>query len=246
MRWWKLDLPAPKYGHLSLITGEDGAPLSKRHGSFSVQDMRSKGFLPKALMNYLARLGHTCEEPKLLSFQELALHFHLEKLSKSPVRFDENQLKYWQKQSVHALSFETFWVWAGNLTKELVPEPEQNFFVTTIRPNVYFPEEVAIWADIFFGKEFFLNEEAKNSVRMAGNLFYTTALKLVEQNETDISRILEHLKQDLKLSGKGLFMPLRVALTGKQHGPELASIALLLGKKKMQERLNKALEYCIS
>lgn len=98
-----LNLHEPQYGHLSLIVGDDGSPLSKRHGSFSVNDIRDKGYLSIAIMNYLARLGHTCDTQELLDFDHLAPHFHLEKLSKSAARFDLSQLMFWQKTAIQAL-----------------------------------------------------------------------------------------------------------------------------------------------
>ena len=73
-----LQMRAAEYGHLSLITGDDGAKLSKRHGSSSLNDLIEQGFLPHAVVNYLARLSHTYEQQSLLSFNELAIHFHLE------------------------------------------------------------------------------------------------------------------------------------------------------------------------
>ncbi len=94
-----LGLRIPQFGHLSLIVGDDGAKLSKRHGSSCVADIHEAGFLPEAIMNYLARLGHGCDVDTLLDFNSLAEHFVLEKLSKSPAKFDMTQLMYWQKNS---------------------------------------------------------------------------------------------------------------------------------------------------
>ena len=74
-----LGLGAPSYGHLSLIVGDDGTPLSKRHGSFSLEQLQEKGYLASAIVNYLSRLGHTCDAQGLLSFEELAGHFSVEK-----------------------------------------------------------------------------------------------------------------------------------------------------------------------
>ena len=99
-----LAMRTPSYGHLSLILGDDGTPLSKRHGSFSLHDLREQGFLPKAILNYLARLSHTYDNNDLLTFEELAAHFHLDKLSKASARFDKNQLLHWQKEAVLSLS----------------------------------------------------------------------------------------------------------------------------------------------
>src|SRR5580704_5060301 len=78
-----LEMSSPKYGHLSLIMGDDGSKLSKRHGSFSLHDLRAEGYLPIAVMNYLARLSHTYEEQRLLNIEELAQAFNIEKISRA-------------------------------------------------------------------------------------------------------------------------------------------------------------------
>jgi len=66
-----LGLHQPQYGNLAMITGEDGTPLSKRHGSYSLSDLRARGYLPQAVTNYLGRLGHAYEALQLLSFGRL-------------------------------------------------------------------------------------------------------------------------------------------------------------------------------
>src|SRR5262249_11379921 len=99
-----LGLRAPSYGHVSLIVGSDGAPLSKRHGATSVREYRERGYLPQAMTNHLFRLGHSTSEHGLLSMQEMITAFDPTHLGRSPARFDEQQLRVWQKESVHRLS----------------------------------------------------------------------------------------------------------------------------------------------
>ena len=80
------------------------------------------------------------------------------------------------------------------------------------------------------------------SLQEAGELFFVTLQQLVLQHGADLKSILDELKQTLNVSGKRLFMPVRIALTGQLHGPELLQIVGLLGKEKMQQRFNRALE----
>ena len=131
-----LELPIPQYGHLSLIVGDDGAPLSKRHGSSSVTDIREAGYLPQAIVNYLARLGHGCDAPELLDFKHLAEHFLLDKLSKSPAKFDTTQLMYWQKNAVQALDEESMWRWLGESVSSQVPLNYQAMFIHVVKGNI--------------------------------------------------------------------------------------------------------------
>jgi len=235
-----LGLAIPHYGHLSLIVGDDGAPLSKRHGSFSVQEMRAKGYLPIAVINYLTRLGHACDSQHLLPFEELARHFQLEKLSKSPARFDLTQLMFWQKIAVQALDITELWRWLGEHIENQVPENLRQLFAETIRANIEFPQDAAMWARNFFHENVYIDTAEAEIIREAGEQFFVEAELAVDKFGMDLAAILAEMKQTLGVQGKKLFMPLRVALTGKMHGPELVQIVKLLGAKKMKHRLSNA------
>lgn len=235
-----LALPAPHYGHLSLILGDDGSPLSKRHGSFSVEEMHHKGYLPLAIINYLARLGHACDNQTLLDFNQLAAHFYLEKLSRSPARFDQVQLRYWQKMAVQMLNIPSLWRWLGEPIANQVPEAMRALFAETIKTNIEFPEDAVIWANIFFHEHIDIDTEGRTILHEAGEQFFVEAEQAVEKYGTDFSQVLAEMKQTLGLNGKKLFMPIRIALTGKKFGPELIHIAEILGQKKMKHRLGQA------
>lgn len=237
-----LALTIPEYGHLSLIVGDDGAKLSKRHGSSCVGDIREAGYLPSAIMNYLGRLGHICDSAELLNFAQLAEHFHPEKLSKSPAKFDNSQLMYWQKQAVQALDDETIWQWMGVGVSSQVPEAERLAFVKLIKGNIVFPHDAVIWTHILFHDKVEINAESAAAIQDAGEQFFVEAENAVEKYGTDIKQVLAEMKQTLGVSGKKLFMPLRAALTGRTDGPELATIAELLGSKKLQHRLSRAFQ----
>ncbi|MBV9576931.1 MAG: glutamate--tRNA ligase, partial [Gammaproteobacteria bacterium] len=225
-----LGLPVPYYGHLSLIVGDDGTPLSKRHGSFSVDQLRAQGYLPLAIINYLVRLGHVCDNQALLSFETLADYFYLEKLSRSPARFDVSQLMYWQKNAVLALTTTELWRWLGEHVENQVPLSMRDIFAEIIKANIEFPDDALMWAKIFFHENVLIEGNELNIIRDAGEQFFVEAELAVEKYGTELPLILTDMKQTLGISGKKLFMPLRIALTGKSHGPELGHIAELLGQ----------------
>ena len=95
-----LNMPAPIYGHISLIVDAQGAPLSKRSGSLSVQELREMGYFPIAINNYLARLGHHFVETGLMDMDALSRAFDQSHLGRAPARYDRSQLDYWQAQAV--------------------------------------------------------------------------------------------------------------------------------------------------
>ncbi len=235
-----LNLRLPQYAHLSLITGDDGSPLSKRHGSSSLHDLIDQGYLPLAVLNYMARLSHAYEQQHLMSFDELAQNFNLDKISRAPARFDMNQLLHWQKETVMRLDNQTAWQWLGDEIKNKVPESARDLFIDVVKHNVHFPAEAKHWEDIFFGEQLVFDENQLAILKNAGENFFVELEKSAEQHKTDIKSILNDLKAKLNVSGKNLFMPVRLSLTGKEHGPELVNIVNLLGVKKMQERFQYA------
>lgn len=234
-----LQLPVPIYGHISLIVGSDGAPLSKRHGSRSISELRNAGYLPLGVVNYLARLGHYYVSDALLSLQELAEQFSLNALGSAPARFDQKQLDYWQHQAVLQAEPDVLWPWMGSEVQLLVPEAKRNAFIQLIQPNIVFAQDALTWARIIFTQALVLDEEAKAIVANAADGYFAVLLQLLEQNGVDYQRWLQTLKTELGIKGKALFMPLRVALTGQQHGPELAPLIALMPPEIIRARFSR-------
>lgn len=240
-----LQMRTAQYGHLSLITGDDGAPLSKRHGSFSLHDLHEQGYLPLAVLNYLARLSHAYDEQKLMSFAELADHFHLEKLSRASARFDLNQLRHWQKETVLALNVTDAWGWIGENLQAEIPEEKRNLFIKLVQENALFPGDAIKWKKILFGHDLQFTEEQIAILNTTHKAFFIAAQKAVQKYGTELKAVLDELKMHLNISGKGLFMPIRLALTAEQHGPELLHIVTLLGVEEVLRRFEKASDLCL-
>ncbi len=236
-----LNLPIPTYGHISLIMGHDGTPLSKRHGSRSLQELREQGYLPVAIINYLARLGHYYPEEVLMSFDELAAKFALKSLGAAPARFDAHQLLHWQHEAVAHMDADSLWKWLGSKVHQQVAAASKDIFINSIKHNVTFPVDAEHWAKVFFAKELYYSEEAQNIIRDAGQEFFEVTLQALNSHGANFQAISDELKKVLKVKGKALFQPLRVALTGEQNGPELVHIFELLGDERIKHRLQTAL-----
>lgn len=233
-----LDLPLPHYAHISLIVGQDGTPLSKRHGSKSIRELRALGYLPLAVVNYLARLGHTYENPDFMLMSELCTEFNCDHLGKAPAKFDPKQLEHFQKIAVMQLEESALMDWLAEVLKT-VPKAKQKEFLTVIQPNIHFPAEAAAWARLLFDDTLVFSDAAIGVANQAGKLFFETLLKAIELHTNDYAAITGCLKETLSVKGKGLFQPLRVALTGQLHGPELAPMLRLIGRKAALERINQ-------
>ncbi|MBB71344.1 MAG: glutamate--tRNA ligase [Legionellales bacterium] len=236
-----LGLPEPIYCHISLIVGSDNAPLSKRHGSKSVEELRQAGFLPIGILNYLARLGHYYEDSEFMTQDELAKKFRLESLSKSPAKFDKDQMLYWQREAVARVDDETLWQWFGEDVHGLVPGDKQQAFIAAIRPNVEFPAQALQWAKVFFTDTLEIADEHQDIVNNAGQAVFQAALEGANQHGEDFKAISQYVKDAAGVKGKALFQPLRVALTGVLHGPDMGSICQLLGAGRIQQRFENVL-----
>ena len=235
-----LDLSAPRYGHLALIVGADSGPLSKREGHFSVRELRSAGYLPEALLNYLARLGHSYERDHWLSLAELAKGFALERLGRAPARYDEAQLLHWQSEAVQRATLEQLWAWLDSAVDGDVPTACREAFIAAVRPNIRFPADAAFWAKRLFGAEWALSADSQALIAQTGSAFFSHALTAYAEHGAVYQPLIDDLKRRTGVKGKPLFMPLRAALTGELHGPELARILALLPVELVKQRLAAA------
>jgi glutamyl-tRNA synthetase len=234
-----LGLAAPSYGHISLIVGPDGAPLSKRHGATSVREYRMRGYRPEALTNHLFRLGHSTSEHGFLTLEEMARAFDPAHLGRSPARFDEQQLNVWQKEAVHRLPLETARQWLGPVLPAStgLEDGAVNAFLAAVLPNIVLPEEAKAWVDVVFGGPVALSPAEEQVVRSAGKEFFSAAARVAAENGNDLPAIASAVRAATGKKGADLYMPLRLALTGRSHGPQLAPLLKAMPPRKAYERL---------
>jgi glutamyl-tRNA synthetase len=225
-----LSLRRPGYGHVGLLVGADGAPLSKRHGSTSVQEFRDRGFLQAALLNHLFRLGHTSDVEGWLPAGEMPAHFRPEHLGRAPARFEESQLIHWQKETLQRLSAAEIGAWLGS-------KDDSAAFVDLVRHNVVLPADAAPWVAVVRGELPPLGEDGQRVIAAAGADFFAAAVAALEQSGQDLKLLTKTLKERTGRKGADLFMPLRVALTGQTHGPELAPLLKLMSPETARRRL---------
>jgi len=232
-----LGLHAPSYGHVSLIVGSDGSPLSKRHGATSVREYRERGYLPQAMTNHLFRLGHSTPEHGFLSLEEMARAFDSSHLGRAPARFDEQQLHVWQKEAVHRLTPEEALHWLEPvLPKGLDPTAVQAF-VAAVLPNLVLPDDARSWVEIVFGDPPALPAAEQQLVLDAGKSYFAAAAEAASAHGNDLAAIANAVKTATGKKGAALYMPLRAALTGVAHGPELAPLLKAMPPGKARERL---------
>jgi glutamyl-tRNA synthetase len=225
-----LRMRCPAYGHVGLLVGEDGAPLSKRHGSASAHEFRERGFLSSAVINHLFRLGHTGDTDDWLPPAEMPAHFRPQHLGRAPARFEESQLLHWQKESLERLTSAQIAEWLG------AGDPPE--FVDLVRHNVLLPADAIAWRAVVEGELPPLDAEERRVVADAGAGFFEAAGEAYEHSNGDLKALTKLLKERTGRKGPDLFMPLRVALTGKAHGPELAQLLKLMPPETVRRRLH--------
>lgn len=243
-----LGLPVPAYGHIAMIVGADGAPLSKRSGSRSVRELREEGYLPRAVVNYLARLGHHYEDNASLELDGLAQAFELARVGRAPSRYDPTQLLHWQKLAVAACGDTELCRWLerfevdGRRLEEIVPAGRLAEFVHAVRDNLVLPLDAFRLADRLFRALPQPQGGVRATIDAAGEAFFTAAASCAA--ETDFKAFARAVGAATGAKGKGLFMPLRAALTGETHGPEMDRLWALLGAEEIRQRLAAAAQLC--
>jgi glutamyl/glutaminyl-tRNA synthetase len=223
-----------------LLLGMDGAPLSKRHGAMSVQDLRKRGYLPAAIRNHLVRLGHTAGVDGWLDDAAMRDDFDLSRLGKAAAKFDEAQLRHWQREAVAHLSVEQFHDWIADELPQGLDAQRRASFEAAVRPNVELPSDVKVWAEVVFGNLPELSSEAADAVRDAGQQFFVAAADVLTRSGVEFKKAVRELGQVTGRKGPSLYMPLRAALTGATHGPELAPMLQLISPNEVQARLDRA------
>jgi glutamyl-tRNA synthetase len=224
-----LGMRCPAYGHVGLLVGEDGAPLSKRHGSTSAHEFRERGFLSAAVLNQLFRLGHTGDIEGWLPAAEMPAHFRPEHLGRAPARFDVSQLLHWQKETLERMTAADIRSWLA------ADDPIE--FIELVRHNVVLPADAVPWRNVVRGELEPLGPEEQRVVAAAGPAFFAAAASAYEQSNADLKALTGILKERTGRKGADLFMPLRAALTGQVHGPELAPLLKLMPAEIVRRRL---------
>jgi glutamyl-tRNA synthetase len=234
-----LSLPAPSYGHVSLLLGADGKPLSKREGASSVRELRAAGYSSVAVCNYLFRLGHFTPLHQLLTLTEMIGAFDVTHLQRASAHFDLAQLRHWQGEWVRSLSSQAALAWLEPLLPPTLPGPQALAFVAAVLPNVVLAEDVRHWREVIFGESLAFEEPALQAVRAAGSAFFAAAAQALGSGEASGEAALAALRRATGRQGAAFFKPLRAALTGRLHGPELAPLLAAMPPGLARERLQR-------
>lgn len=243
----------PIYVHLPTVLNKDRKKLSKRQGDVSVEDFRASGYLSEGLVNYLALVGWSPEgTDEILSMEEMIKQFSFDRVAKTGGIFDKDKLDWVNGHYIRSSSPEEITDLAIPYLKEagLITDSDINerynwivAMVATVQESVSTTKEIVDKVDIFFGDEVKPENEEVVEVlngEQVPTLFQAIREELGEAEEMDeefCKGLMKRIQKKTGIKGKNLYMPVRSALTGNLHGPELVNIIYVLGKQNILNRI---------
>lgn len=249
-----LNFKTPAFAHISLILGSDRQKMSKRHGATSLIQYREMGYLPEAMFNFLALMGWSPEgEEQLLSPSEIARAFSLDRLAKSPAVFDMDKLNWINQQYIKKLDSEELALKVrpfldrspyGEAIKEMDKDRYQ-LLIETLRDHLVSLSDICREVGVVFD-ELEYQEEALQVLKQEGT---ARILQILADNfpdsdsPEDIKQYLKAMIKQNQVKAKNVFMPLRCAVSGKVHGPDLPSLLYIWGKEETVKRIKQTLQH---
>ncbi len=251
-----LNWQAPQFAHLPMILGPDRAKLSKRHGATTITEYQGQGYLPEAMVNFLALLGWSFDDKtELLSREELMKHFSLERVGKAAAIFNKDKLEWMNGVYLRKLNL-------GEFVQQAMPFLDRNLPESVERPlnldyvsHVLFlvQERAKTLAEVPPLTSFFFLDELQYDIGLllskevdakSATKAITTTLQILEEitawDATTLEDILRPLAAELGLGTGKFFGLLRVAVTGRVAAPPLFQTMVVLGEEKCLKRLNMA------
>lgn len=241
-----LGAPLPEYGHVPMILGADGEKLSKRHGAVSVMEYPEQGYLPEAMLNYLARLGWGHGDDEIFSMEQFCNWFDLDHLSKSPAQFNPEKLAWLNNHYIKQADNARLEALVRPLMEkdgaEFKGAPDLQAVIALMKERVNTINELADACMLFYRQPApdlaLLSQHVTDAVRPA--LARLAVLyETVEWNKAALSAAMKEVLAVHKLKMPQLAMPLRLIVTGQLQTPSIDAVLELFGRDTVVARLNK-------
>lgn len=239
----------PVYGHVPMILGADGEKLSKRHGAVSVMEYPAQGYLPEAMLNYLARLGWSHGDDEIFSMEQFCAWFDLDHLSKSPAQFNPEKLAWLNNHYIKQADNQRVLQLARPLMErdgaDFTSGPDPLAVIALMKERANTVNELADAAMLFYREPKpdaallaqHVNETAKPALHE-----YAQRCRTVEWNRQSLSAMLKEVLANHKLKMPQLAMPLRLMITGQLQTPSIDAVIELFGRETVLARLQKHLQ----
>ena len=245
-----LNIKPPSFGHLPMVLGTDRKKLSKRHGAVSVGDYRKLGYLPQAFINFLILLGWSSSSgDEILDQERLIKEFDEKRLSSSPSIFETPKLDWMNGQYIRKLPLEDFFdLELPFIEKEYdlhkIDKAWLKKVLAVLQTAVVKLPDICSSLRIFFEEKFTLSAESQEQLRGGDFKKVVLAMKdiLEKENLCDFEEIKKRVQEKTGAKGKNLFFPLRLAITGEPHGPELSLVFPLIGHEGLKTRVTRVIK----
>lgn len=249
---------APQYVHLPNILNKERKKLSKRHGDVAVEDFRQKGYLPEGLVNYISLVGWNPDDnEEIMSMDELIEKFSLERVSKSSGVFDVDKLNWVNSHYIKKMDLDKltekcipYFIADGIIDEDGVEGHYEwlKKIVKIAQESMDYLAQITSHAEIFLGDQVVLEDDnAREMIELehVPEMLEVFNRLIQEQDELDAEfnkKIFKMVQKETGVKGKNLYMPIRIALTGQNHGPEMVDVIEILGKDLIDQRINYTLE----
>lgn len=240
----------PIYAHVAMVLGEDGTKLSKRNGDASFMDLYNEGYLPEAIVNYLAFLGWSPDSNKeVFSLDELISVFDPSRISKSSSQYDVKKLNWYNAQYIKKLSLDDYLALVVPFLKnsyDLSDKSDEwiSHLASIYQNHISYGKQIVDDVKLFFSDDFEMSSECKeflleDGVSLVLSTFKDEINAISNWSVDAISLAINNTKERTGIKGKMLYMPIRIKVSGIMHGPELADTIYLIGKDVVLDRLGK-------
>ena len=244
-----LNAPIPQYAHLSMILASDGQKLSKRHGAASVMQYKDDGYLPEAVINYLARLGWSHGDDEIFSTTQLSEWFDFDHITSSAAQFDQEKLDwinnhYIKNEPVDKLADlikpRLIDMGAEVVNKEILNNAIKLYQDREKNLNVFADDILFFFKDINSSEELknkYLDGKSKNLIKV-----FVGGIEKLSWTNDDVNKFMKEFvkKQDIKFPE--IAMPLRIIIAGTDNTPSIGSIIFILGIEEVKKRISVILE----
>lgn len=245
-----LGAAVPEYGHVPMILGPDGDKLSKRHGAVSVMDYEAQGYLPDAMVNYLARLGWSHGDHEIFSRDQFVQWFDGSHLSRSPSQWDPKKLNWVNAHYVRQLAPEALAEQVRPRITKLGGETDQvdlPAIMALLQPRAETLQDLARDALLFCApwkpvSKTLLHETLTDEARQLLAEFLERAGALSEWSESTVGALIKAMLSEHGIRMPQLAIPLRVAVTGQRQTPSVNAVLALLGRDSVLQRLRESLD----
>lgn len=239
----------PIYVHLPSIVNMEGKKLSKRNNDASYNDLSARGFLPEAIINYLALLGWSPEDNvEIFTLEELTKKFSIERISKAPSVFDIEKLKWVNGKYITEMNDEDYYNFTIPFVEDELSkfnEEQRRVLLNLYKKQLSFGAEIKELITDFVtepvlsdeSKEFMMQEGIFNTVEV----FKSQVASITDWSVESIKEAINNTKDLAEVKGKMLFMPIRICATHLMHGPDLAEVIWIVGKEDVTKNIEKIL-----